>query len=95
MFFFSKGEYVKSVSIFPKTEMLQVLHILPHGRQKLIILHIINTLICHDPATQGARLSAAMIWALLYWNILVSAPQGLPYVPLLEGTLYSQVPLIA
>ena len=74
--------------------MLQVLQILPHGRQNIFILHIINTLICHDPETQGARVSAAMVRTLLYWNILVSAPQELPYVPLLEGTLHSQVPMI-
>ena len=53
--------------------MVQVFEIFPHGRQGSAY-RAVTTMAANDLVTQGARTSADMVFTLLSWNILFSAP---------------------
>ena len=56
---------------FLHTNMTQVIEILPHVKQKYLF-NIVNIIVVDVPATQGARASATLIFAML--NPINSVP---------------------
>ena len=53
---------------FLHTDMTQVIEILPHVRQELNLFYIVNIMGADVLATQGARASATMLFAMWNWD---------------------------
>ena len=58
-------------------------------KSRTSLSNIVNNMAADDLAMQGARVSAAMILTLSFWNILTPAPDGLNKWPAF-GTIHHQ-----